>query len=68
MWWLRHFRDTTPWGGIDMSRKASEERDGHRSSTVGIHAGSPDPVPGAPVVLPVVQSSTFFGGAGEPAS
>ena len=51
-----------------MSGKASEERGGHRPATAGIHAGSPDPVPGAPVVPPVVQSSTFFGGAGEPAS
>ncbi len=51
-----------------MSRRASEERGGHRPATVGIHAGSPDPTPGAPVVPPVVQSSTFFGGAGEPPS
>ncbi len=51
-----------------MSGKASEARGGHRPATLGIHAGSPEPVPGAPVVLPVVQSATFFGGAGEPAS
>ena len=51
-----------------MSGKASEARGGHRPATIGIHAGSPEPVPGAPVVLPVVQSATFFGGAGEPAS
>ena len=51
-----------------MSGKANEERGEHRLATVGIHAGSPDPVPGAPVVQPVVQSSTFVGGAGEPAS
>ena len=44
------------------------ERVEHRPATIGIHAGSPDPVPGAPVVSPVVQSATFFGGAGEPAS
>ena len=51
-----------------MSGKVSEERGGPRPATIGIHAGSPEPVPGAPVVLPVVQSATFFGGAGEPAS
>ena len=51
-----------------MSGKANEERGEHRLATVGIHAGSPDPVPGAPVVQPVVQISTFVGGAGEPAS
>jgi cystathionine beta-lyase/cystathionine gamma-synthase len=51
-----------------MSGKTSEERGGHRPATVGIHAGSPEPVPGAPVVSPIVQSSTFIGGAGEPAS
>ena len=48
--------------------KAGGERGGHGPATIGIHAGSPEPVPGAPVVLPVVQSATFFGGAGEPAS
>ena len=51
-----------------MSGKASGERGGPRPATIGIHAGSPEPVLGAPVVLPVVQSATFFGGAGEPAS
>ena len=51
-----------------MSGKPSDERNGHGPATMGIHAGSPAPVPGAPVVPPVVQSSTFFGGAGEPAS
>ena len=51
-----------------MSRKSSDEPRGHRPATIGIHAGSPEPVLGAPVVLPVVQSATFFGGAGEPAS
>jgi cystathionine beta-lyase/cystathionine gamma-synthase len=51
-----------------MSEKPREGRVRQRPATLGIHAGSPDPVPGAPVVLPVVQSSTFFGGAGEPAS
>ena len=55
-------------GGIGMTRKGSDEPSGHRQATVGIHAGLPEPVPGAPVVLPVVQSATFFGGAGEPAS
>ncbi len=30
--------------------------------TIGVHAGSPDPSPGGPLVLPVVQSSTFYGG------
>ena len=51
-----------------MSRKAGHEPRGHRPATIGIHAGSPEPAPGAPVVPPVVQSATFFGGAGEPAS
>ena len=51
-----------------MSGKASDELGGHRPATIGIHAGSPQPRLGAPVVLPIVQSSTFFGGAGEPAS
>jgi cystathionine beta-lyase/cystathionine gamma-synthase len=51
-----------------MSRTGSDERGGLGPATLGIHAGSPEPVPGGPVVLPVVQSATFFGGAGEPAS
>ena len=51
-----------------MSGRASDEPRGHRPATIGIHAGSPEPALGAPVVLPVVQSATFFGGAGEPAS
>ncbi|MCH7855304.1 MAG: aminotransferase class I/II-fold pyridoxal phosphate-dependent enzyme [Gemmatimonadetes bacterium] len=51
-----------------MSGKGGEEPRGHRAATIGIHAGSPEPVLGAPVVSPVVQSSTFIGGAGEPAS
>jgi cystathionine beta-lyase/cystathionine gamma-synthase len=51
-----------------MSGKGSDEPSGYRQATVGIHAGLPEPVPGAPVVLPVVQSATFFGGAGELAS
>ncbi len=51
-----------------MKGKASGERGGPRPATIGIHAGSPEPVLGAPVVLPVVQSATFVGGAGEPAS
>lgn len=35
-------------------------------STLGVHAGAPPSVPGQPVVRPVVQSATFFGGgAGE---
>jgi hypothetical protein len=33
-----------------MRGTATEERGGHRPATVGIHAGSPDPVPGAPVL------------------
>ena len=51
-----------------MSRKVGEGRGGHRLATIGIHAGAPEPMQGAPVVPPVVQSATFFGGAGEPAS
>ena len=43
-----------------MSGKASGERGGPRLTTIGIHAGLPDPVPGAPVVLPVIQSATFL--------
>lgn len=30
--------------------------------TRAIHAGAPEPSPGAPVVPPIVQSATFFGG------
>jgi cystathionine beta-lyase/cystathionine gamma-synthase len=37
-------------------------------STLGVHGGAPEPEPGAPVVPPVVQSATFFGGTGEPSS
>jgi cystathionine beta-lyase/cystathionine gamma-synthase len=33
-------------------------------STLGVHAGSPEPTAGAPVVGPLVQSATFFGGGG----
>ncbi len=51
-----------------MSRKTSGKRGGPGPATIGIHAGSPEPVSGAPVVLPIVQSATFFGGTGEPAS
>ena len=51
-----------------MSGKERDEKGRHGPATLGIHAGSPEPVPGAPVVLPVTQSATFFGGAGEPAS
>ncbi|GMR12134.1 MAG: PLP-dependent aspartate aminotransferase family protein [Gemmatimonadota bacterium] len=44
--------------------------DNHRESglsTRAIHSGSPRPEPGAPVVPPVVMSSTFYGGkADEP--
>lgn len=29
-------------------------------STIGVHAGSPEPEPGAPVVTPVTRSATFF--------
>ena len=36
-------------------------------STLGVHAGRPERAPGGPVVRPVVQSATFFGGGpGEP--
>jgi cystathionine beta-lyase/cystathionine gamma-synthase len=51
-----------------MSGKTNGRRGEHGLATIGIHAGLPDPVPGAPVVPPVVQSATFFGGVGEPAS
>lgn len=40
----------------------SEENTGLGPSTRAIHAGSPPPEPGAPVVPPVVMSSTFYGG------
>jgi cystathionine beta-lyase/cystathionine gamma-synthase len=49
-----------------MSRKAS--KDGPGPSTLGVHAGSPPPAHGQPVVGPLVQSATFFGGGpGDPA-
>jgi cystathionine beta-lyase/cystathionine gamma-synthase len=37
-------------------------------ATLGVHAGSPPRKPGAPVVAPLVQSSTFLGGWGEDGS
>jgi len=40
----------------------------HRPATLGIHAGMPEPEPGAPVVPPLVQSATFYGGMGEDAA
>ena len=45
-------------------RDESESGSGRtpRPSTLGIHAGMPQPEPGAPVVPPLVQSATFFGG------
>ena len=33
-------------------------------STAGVHAGLPEPTPQGPVVAPIYQSSTFFGGDG----
>ena len=51
-----------------MSRRTSVKGGGPGPATIGIHAGSPEPVSGAPVVLPIVQSATFVGGTGEPAS
>ncbi|RMH15062.1 MAG: aminotransferase class I/II-fold pyridoxal phosphate-dependent enzyme, partial [Gemmatimonadetes bacterium] len=39
-----------------------------RPATLAVHAGAAPPEPGAPVVPPIVQSATFFGGRGEPAS
>ncbi len=39
-------------------------RPGKGPSTVGVHSGSPDPRSDAPVVVPVYQSSTFYGGDG----
>lgn len=44
----------------DDERTGEERRRGR--STLGVHAGMPEPVPGAPVVPPLVQSATFFGG------
>ncbi len=37
-------------------------RPGRGPSTVGVHTGSPEPRSDAPVVVPVYQSSTFYGG------
>ena len=34
-------------------------------STVGIHGGEPERVPGSPVVPPIVQSATYFWGSPE---
>ena len=39
-----------------------------KAATLGIHAGMPEPELGAPVVPPLVQSATFYGGLGEDAS
>lgn len=45
-----------------MSR-TGETRDEEQAglSTRAVHAGGPEPVPGRPVVSPIVQSATFFG-------
>ncbi len=37
-----------------------ESREAWGPGTLGVHAGGPESRPGEPVVLPVVQSSTFF--------
>lgn len=39
---------------------SSEQGGGWAPATLGIHAGGPEQVPGGPVVLPIIQSSTFF--------
>jgi cystathionine beta-lyase/cystathionine gamma-synthase len=44
------------------------ERPKQRLATLSVHAGAPDREAGAPVVPPLVQSSTFLGGWGEEAS
>ncbi len=38
----------------------SKTREDWGPGTASVHAGAPEPRPGEPVVLPVVQSSTFF--------
>ena len=38
----------------------SERGGGWAPGTLAIHAGGPQQVPGGPVVLPIIQSSTFF--------
>lgn len=44
------------------------DRKTHGSATTGVHAGAPEPTPGAPVVPPVFQSATFFGGHADDAA
>ncbi len=39
---------------------SSESWEAWGPGTLGVHVGGPEPRPGEPVVLPVVQSSTFF--------
>ena len=39
---------------------SSQARERWGPGTLGVHAGGPEARPGQPVVLPVVQSSTFF--------
>lgn len=39
------------------------DRDDTGPSTKGVHAGSPEAAPGAPVVVPLYQSATFYGGS-----
>lgn len=46
-----------------MTEPASPEEPRPRgTSTVAIHGGRPGPEPSAPVIPPIVQSATFFGG------
>ncbi len=48
--------------------QSPQSGNGWRPATIGVHVGSPEPRAGEPVVLPVVQSSTFFWAGPEDAS
>ncbi|MYI21221.1 MAG: PLP-dependent transferase, partial [Gammaproteobacteria bacterium] len=44
----------------ERTNDSPKAREAWGPGTLGVHAGGPEPRPGEPVVLPVVQSSTFF--------
>ncbi len=56
--------DLPPTAQADSNADSQAEEGRAGLSTRAVHAGSPDPSPGAPVIPPLVQSATFFGGLG----
>ena len=59
--------DEPPCLGDKMSH-APQSREAWGPATLAVHAGGPEPRAGEPVVLPVVQSSTFFWAGPDDAS